>query len=766
MSDITANLVIGMPAQLFTLARSFKANANGKIYIGQPDTDPTNPANQIQVYVENEDGSHVPVAQPIIINNGGFPVLGGQIKKFVTVQNYSMAIYDAYNAQQFYFEDVAKYDPDQLRQQLEDPEGAKKYPELHVARWRDEVNVKGWGAKGDYITDDRAAIIAADAYAASIGAALYFPSGAYRCSDGIDKMAQYWVGEGAPRMGTFPTIQDDKRFLRPGYKHLIPGSCLVFSGTGTKVGSTSREAPFDSFTYMVKDGSGNTTPSSIRGLGIVMDMDVLTADGSVTTPFSDNRASYSVGLFCNDVTKGYMSPVVFGYFPVAGILHYGSDPDATTFADGASSGAHGFVILGTGTNGLSQTTIDNWELYANDHHSRPTNVDRGNCLVIDGGGLSINGHYIRGGRVQTYGIDAVVIKSANNVSFSQVVFELPDTSGDPFASDSRIISDGTAGDVYFDACRFTDNPIYGADRLSGQMAPTATLFMDGGLTLKGVEVTRNSTTTRLRSDGNDNWIQLTADATSGSAGWILRRRGASADDLQFMYNNVLQEWVTTGGRRTLRAGLVAQQSRSSVTVPAIQLHSSDTMSGFYSNNANTVGITIGGVAAWLCAGDQNWRPGLDNAYSIGSPSFRASVIYAGTGSINTSDETLKTRLQTSDAEKAAALEIKADIWKFQFKDSVEGKGADGARYHFGVGAQSVGEIMRRHGLDPEKYAFFCHDVWEQQTRPVMEKRVVVNASGEAAEEEYETGEVEVILEAGSRYGIRYEELLCFIIAAM
>ncbi|EHY7527953.1 hypothetical protein K4098_002561, partial [Escherichia coli] len=41
MSDITANLVVGMPSQLFTLARSFKANANGKIYLGLPDTDPT-----------------------------------------------------------------------------------------------------------------------------------------------------------------------------------------------------------------------------------------------------------------------------------------------------------------------------------------------------------------------------------------------------------------------------------------------------------------------------------------------------------------------------------------------------------------------------------------------------------------------------------------------------------------------------------------------------------------------------------------------------
>lgn len=147
MTDITANVVVSMPSQLFTMARSFKAVANGKIYIGKIDTDPVNPDNQIQVYVENEDGSHVPVAQPIVINAAGYPVYNGQIAKFVTVQGHSMAVYDAYGAQQFYFPNVLKYDPDQLRQQLEDPDGAKKYPELQISRWRDDCDVRGWGQK-------------------------------------------------------------------------------------------------------------------------------------------------------------------------------------------------------------------------------------------------------------------------------------------------------------------------------------------------------------------------------------------------------------------------------------------------------------------------------------------------------------------------------------------------------------------------------------------------------------------------------------------
>ncbi|EOV4582434.1 phage head-binding domain-containing protein [Escherichia coli] len=124
MSNIVPNVIISMPSQLFTLARKFQAASNGKIFIGKIDSDPTLPQNQVQVYVENEDGSHVPVSQPIIINAGGYPVYNGQIAKFVTVQGHSMAVYDAYGAQQFYFPNVLKYDPDQLKQLLQSDEGA------------------------------------------------------------------------------------------------------------------------------------------------------------------------------------------------------------------------------------------------------------------------------------------------------------------------------------------------------------------------------------------------------------------------------------------------------------------------------------------------------------------------------------------------------------------------------------------------------------------------------------------------------------------
>lgn len=164
MSDITANVVVSMPSQLFTMARSFKAVANGKIYIGKIDTDPVNPENQIQVYVENEDGSHVPVSQPIIINAAGYPVYNGQIAKFVTVQGHSMAVYDAYGSLQFNFPNVLKYDPDQLRQEITstgDGKGADMIPLTQGGTIQNAVfavTPQAYGATCDGVADDSDAV--------------------------------------------------------------------------------------------------------------------------------------------------------------------------------------------------------------------------------------------------------------------------------------------------------------------------------------------------------------------------------------------------------------------------------------------------------------------------------------------------------------------------------------------------------------------------------------------------------------------------------
>lgn len=45
-----------------------------------------------------------------------------------------------------------------LRGQISDPDGAVKYPELQMARWRDEGDIRGWGVKMDGSADDTASL--------------------------------------------------------------------------------------------------------------------------------------------------------------------------------------------------------------------------------------------------------------------------------------------------------------------------------------------------------------------------------------------------------------------------------------------------------------------------------------------------------------------------------------------------------------------------------------------------------------------------------
>jgi hypothetical protein len=124
---------------------------------------------------------------------------------------------------------------------------------------------------------------------------------------------------------------------------------------------------------------------------------------------------------------------------------------------------------------------------------------------------------------------------------------------------------------------------------------------------------------------------------------------------------------------------------------------------------------------------------LDNTQNIGSASIRWSTIYSATGSINTSDENLKQDIESLEsAEIGVAIAIKGLVKKFRFKDAVEVKGED-ARIHVGVIAQEVEQAFVDAGLDPRRYALFCENELEDGTK---------------------------------RLGIRYDELLAFVIAAI
>ena len=106
-----ADILVTSPYRPFALPSQFKAVFNGFIYCGTVDSvDPS--VSQVQAYKVNEDGSRIPVAQPLRTNAGGYLVYNGQPAKFVTDSSHSLLVRDSIGAQLWYAPDVSIVDPD------------------------------------------------------------------------------------------------------------------------------------------------------------------------------------------------------------------------------------------------------------------------------------------------------------------------------------------------------------------------------------------------------------------------------------------------------------------------------------------------------------------------------------------------------------------------------------------------------------------------------------------------------------------------------
>lgn len=166
----------------------------------------------------------------------------------------------------------------------------------------------------------------------------------------------------------------------------------------------------------------------------------------------------------------------------------------------------------------------------------------------------------------------------------------------------------------------------------------------------------------------------------------------------------------------------------------------------------------------------------DNAIDLGFSSIRFDDIYATNGTIQTSDKNEKQDIEElSDAEQRVAVAAKKLLRKFRWKDRVVEKGED-ARIHFGIIAQDLQAAFEAEGLDSGSYAMFIKTEWWEAdvTRPVIP--AVTDDNGNVLEEEQPeltyTEHYETKAEAPKgavkkcRLGVRYSELLAFIIAGI
>lgn len=208
--------------------------------------------------------------------------------------------------------------------------------------------------------------------------------------------------------------------------------------------------------------------------------------------------------------------------------------------------------------------------------------------------------------------------------------------------------------------------------------------------------------------------------------------------------------------------------QGSVALPAMSF-SGDRNTGIYSPTADQLALATGGVQRLLVDGSGNHATGTDNAQTLGTASKRWSTVYAGTGTINTSDAREKTPVTPFNAvEIAAASAMAKEIGSYQFLASIAEKG-DAARHHIGLTVQRAIEILEDNGLNPFKYGFICHDAWPDI---VVEHPAVVAVDDELDEDgnvirpgtPAKDAYTEIVQAAGDRYAFRYDQLALFIAA--
>ena len=234
----------------------------------------------------------------------------------------------------------------------------------------------------------------------------------------------------------------------------------------------------------------------------------------------------------------------------------------------------------------------------------------------------------------------------------------------------------------------------------------------------------------LRVDESGNLLvgdTNTAPGTGNTVAGVAIRGGS--DNRSFF--SVSSNYVAAFNRSS-NEGSVVEFNKDGTNIGSITIENSTLQIG--TNNTNLAFSDANDAFYVVNAAGE----GRDNSHDLGKSDVRFNDIYATNGTIQTSDRNEKQDIEAlSDAEQRVAVAAKGLLRKFRWIDSVEEKG-DEARIHFGIIAQDLQDAFTAEGLDAGRYGMFINSTWTDE----------------------ETGEER------SRMGVRYSELLAFIISAI
>ena len=194
---MTTPLSIEVPFPVFQ-DRDGQPLENGYVWLGVANLNPQ--TNPIIAYFDK--ALTIPAAQPLRTINGYISNAGTPAQVYVDGVNFSILVQDSKGSMVYNFPDGTGISPDACGVIYDPPFiGGVAYPVCE--KLAQTVSVKDFGAVGDGVADDTAAVHAAIDVAKNSRGSVYFPAGIYRVTSGYTQSVNYrdvrLYGDGSTR---------------------------------------------------------------------------------------------------------------------------------------------------------------------------------------------------------------------------------------------------------------------------------------------------------------------------------------------------------------------------------------------------------------------------------------------------------------------------------------------------------------------------------------------------------------------------------------
>ena len=586
------------------------------------------------------------------------------------------------------------------------------------AKLRQTVSVMDFGAIGNNVADDTAAIQAAINSFGDVGGAIYFPPGNYKVTAAL----------------TSPQVFPDE------------GETLLFGAGGATTITSTHNGPVINFpqgsTTKIQDmkfvGPGVSLTSSTAYLGTL----------SKGTLINCNISNFYIGVNIDNTIGGVIDRCYIHhcYHGVHAVTTPAGDfinllDISNTWLDSNVIGLTAYFVFISIFNNL---TLNNNTLYGA-NLERVFNVTFNGLWCESATDLLVLKNcvptFLSSRVFATYSYDNIEALGLTKTKFTVA-------NGITYTTDANYESWNPDTNLFATTTTVRSFPQFPA---AGQWRP-AVQFQNPSYTNNGLIMNMNPT---------DGTSYLTTAVNTGTNGLVSLTTTSASDIIGLeLFNNT----YPNSGKPTIA---FTNWSSGGLYSPRFKA----------SGNAIYFSGLVGGGA--ITGGE--FSALSDGGPTLGSASHRWNTVYASTGSINTSDANQKQQIALlTEAEQTAAKAIKGLIRTFKFNDAVEKKG-DKARIHVGVIAQQVQAAFSDCGLDASNYAIFCEDVWYEydgKTVSVNDNKQYVetlyyvndelvnpNDDGQFPENAVPKTSTHDTVKK-TRLGIRYDELLAVIISAL